>query len=166
MKEILINGEITAPEVRVLSDREDHLGVMKLTDALTMAENEEKDLILISPNTNPPLCKIQELGKYKYDLMKKERKNKKNQRTVETKEIRLGLNIDTHDFETKQKQANKFLTDGNKVKIFMRFRGREITFLDNGKEVVQNFVDGLNDIKIEKPVKKEGNTISTIVARK
>ncbi len=138
---------------------------MATADALAMAKAEDKDLILISYKSRPPLCKIQEIGKYKYDLIKTQRRNRKNQKSVELKEIRLGLNIDSHDVETKQKQANKFLHDGHSVKIAMRFRGREITFMNNGRSVIQSFIDGLDCDATDVPIKREGNTLSIIVKK-
>ena len=125
-KELQINEEIRDKEVRVISNDGEQLGVMSASEALKLAEQSNFDLVKIAPQAKPPVCKIMDYGKYRFDQAKREKENKKNQKVVEIKEVRLSLNIDTHDFDTKVNHAIKFLKAGNKVKVSIRFRGREM----------------------------------------
>ena len=125
-KELQINEEIRDKEVRVITESGEQLGIMSAKDACKEAEKRSLDLVKIAPNAQPPVCKIMDYGKYCFDKAKKEKEAKKNQKVIETKEIRLSVNIDTHDFDTKVNHALKFFKAGNKVKVSIRFRGREL----------------------------------------
>ena len=133
---------------------------MPSKDALALAEKANLDLVKISPNANPPVCKVMDYGKFRFEQAKREKEAKKNQKIVEIKEIRLSLNIDTGDFNTKANHANRFLSDGNKVKVSIRFRGREMAHTDNGLVIMQRFADACAELgSIEKPAKLEGRSM-------
>ena len=132
-----------------------------------MATEKNLDLVLIAPSAKPPVCKIMDYGKYRFEMMKREKEAKKNQKVVEVKEIRLGLNIDTHDFETKGNQAKKFLTSGNKVKVSIRFRGRELGHPEIGTEIMNRFADYCSSVSsVEKPAKMESRNMLMFLAPK
>ena len=133
--DLMINGQIRDKEIRLISDTGEQLGIMSSRDAQKLADDKSLDLVKISPQAKPPVCKIMDYSKYKFDLAKKEKEAKKKQKVVETKEVRLSPNIDTHDVETKVKNAVKFLKAGNKVKVSIRFRGREMTRQDAAIEL-------------------------------
>lgn len=149
----------------VLSSGE-RLGRMKTELAIEKAYSEDLDLVLVSPNSNPPVCKILDYSRFKFEMAKKEKETKKNQKTVELKEIRLSTSIGIHDIETKAKNANKFLKDGNKVKISLKFKGREVKFFDKGKETINKFVSLLEEGQLEKDPKLEGRFLNAYVAPK
>lgn len=152
-----INEEIRDKEVRLISDSGEQLGIMSAADALKLAEEAGLDLVKISPAAKPPVCKIMDYGKFRFDKAKKEREQRKNQKVIETKEIRLSLNIDTHDFETKLNHARKFLADGNKVKFSIRFRGREMAHAEMGKDIMAKAAEAIQDCAvIDKAAKLEG----------
>ncbi len=133
---------------------------MPSKDALALAEKANLDLVKISPNANPPVCKVMDYGKFRFEQAKREKEAKKNQKIVEIKEIRLSLNIDTGDFNTKANHANRFLSDGNKVKVSIRFRGREMAHTDNGLVTMQRFAEACSELgTIEKPAKLEGRSM-------
>ena len=132
-----INEDIRDREVRVVTDGGEQLGIMSAKEALKKAEERNLDLVKISPNAKPPVCKIMDYGKYRFEQSKREKENRKNQRVIEIKEIRLSLNIDTHDFETKVNHAHKFLKAGNKVKVSIRFRGREMAHPQIGEVFIK-----------------------------
>ncbi len=162
-----INEEIRDKEVRLISNEGEQLGIMSAAEALKIAEERNLDLVKISPAAKPPVCKVMDYGKYRFEAAKKEREAKKNQKIVEIKEIRLSLNIDTHDFETKLNHARKFLADGNKVKFSIRFRGREMAHPEIGKETMAKAVEALGDAAIiEKPAKLEGRQMLMFAAPK
>ena len=166
-KELAINEEIREKEVRVIGDDGSQLGVMSAKDALKKAEAKDLDLVLIAPNAVPPVCKIMDYGKYRFEQAKREKEAKKNQKVIETKEIRLGLSIDTHDFETKGNQAKKFLAAGNKVKVSIRFRGREFGHTEIGIEIMQRFADYCAEASVvEKAAKMEGRVMLMFLAPK
>ena len=132
-----------------------------------MAVEKNLDLVLIAPSAKPPVCKIMDYGKYRFEMMKREKEAKKNQKVVEIKEIRLGLNIDTHDFETKGNQAKKFLTSGNKVKVSIRFRGRELGHPELGTEIMNRFAEYCSPVScVEKPAKMESRNMLMFLAPK
>ena len=159
-KEWQINEEIRDKEVRVISATGEQIGVMSSKEALSIAEKANLDLVKISPNANPPVCKVMDYGKFRFEQAKREKEAKKNQKIVEIKEIRLSLNIDTGDFNTKANHANRFLSDGNKVKVSIRFRGREMAHTDNGLVIMQRFADACAELgSIEKPAKLEGRSM-------
>ena len=167
IKEMQINEEIRDKEIRVVTDDGEVLGVMAADEALKIAEERELDLVKIAPQAKPPVCKIMDYGKYRFDMAKREKEAKKNQRIVETKEIRLSLNIDTHDFETKVNHAKKFLENGNKVKVSIRFRGREMAHPENGLVTMSKFSEACQDFSsVEKAAKLEGRSMMMFLAPK
>ena len=136
------------------------LGIMSLEQALTLAEQRNLDLVKIAPQAKPPVCKIIDYGKYRFEQSKREKEQRKNQHVVEIKEVRLSLNIDTHDFETKRNQAVKFIAGGNKVKASIRFRGREMGHPELGREVMDRFAEAMAEVaNVEKAPKLEGRTM-------
>ena len=166
-QELPINSQIRAKEVQLISDEGEKLGVLSLNEALERAEEKNLDLVLVAPNVNPPVCKIMNYGKYKFEQAKKEKEAKKKQKTLEIKEIRITPNIEEHDFGFKSKNAKKFLEDGNKVKITVRFRGREVNNSKAGEVVLNKFIEDMKDIAIvEKAPKLEGTNMFTILAKK
>ena len=166
-KEIAINEGIKFKEVRVITADGSQLGILPIAKALESAENADLDLVCISPNAQPPVCKIMDYGKYRFEQAKREKDAKKNQKVVEVKEIRLGLSIDVHDFETTGKQAIKFLKSGNKVKVSIRFRGREMGHPEIGLENMARFAEFCGDYcSIEKPAKMEGRNMLMFLAPK
>ncbi len=166
-KELQINEEIRDKEVRVISNDGEQLGVMSPSEALKLAEQSNFDLVKIAPQAKPPVCKIMDYGKYRFDQAKREKEAKKNQRVVEIKEIRLSLNIDTHDFETKVGHAIKFLKAGNKVKVSIRFRGREMAHPEHGLVPMQKFAEACAEYgTLEKPAKLEGRSMLMFLAAK
>ena len=166
-QELPINGQIRAKEVQLIGDNGEKIGIISLNEALEKAEEKNLDLVLVAPNTNPPVCKIMNYGKYKFEQAKKEKEAKKKQKTLEIKELRVTPNIEEHDFGFKSKNARKFLEDGNKVKITVRFRGREVNNSRAGEVVLEKFIEALEDIAIvEKKPKLEGRNMFTILAKK
>ena len=140
---------------------------MSAKEALRKAEERNLDLVKISPNAKPPVCKIMDYGKYRFEQSKREKENRKNQRVIEIKEIRLSLNIDTHDFETKVNHAHKFLKAGNKVKVSIRFRGREMGHPELGADIMKRFAESLADTaNVDKPAKLEGRNMLMFLAPK
>ena len=140
-KKYLVNEEIKEKEVRVIKTDGTQLGVLKTVEAQKLADEAELDLVMISPNANPPVCKIMDYGKYKYEQSRKEKESKKKQKVVNIKEVRLRPGIEANDLNTKANQAIKFLKKGDKVKVELRFRGRELGHKDIGKEVMLKFID-------------------------
>ncbi len=137
----MINGQIRDKEVRVISEDGEQLGIMSSKDAMKLAREAELDLVKIAPKAQPPVCKIIDYGKYKYELARKEKEAKKKQKTVEVKEVRLSPNIDTNDLNTKMNNAKKFITKGNKVKVTLRFRGREMAHMQQSKHILDDFAE-------------------------
>lgn len=166
-QELPINGQIRAKEVQLISDNGEKLGIVQINKALELAEEKKLDLVLVSPNSEIPVCKIMNYGKYKFEQAKKEKEAKKKQKVQETKELRITPNIEEHDFGFKAKNARKFLEDGNKVKITVRFRGREVNNTKMGEEVLNQFISNLEDISVvEKKPKLEGKNMFIILAKK
>ena len=166
-KELQINEEIRDKEVRLIDTNGEQLGILKLEEALERAAAQNLDLVKIAPQANPPVCKIIDYGKYRFEQAKREKEARKNQRVVDIKEIRLSLNIDTHDFNTKVGHAKRFLKDGDKVKASIRFRGREMGHPEHGYEIMQRFADALaEEANVEKKAKLEGrNMLMFLVAK-
>ena len=163
----MINGLIRDKEVRVISEDGEELGIMSSKDAMKLAREAELDLVKIAPKAQPPVCKIIDYGKYKYELARKEKEAKKKQKTVEVKEVRLSPNIDTNDLNTKMNNAKKFITKGNKVKVTLRFRGREMAHMQQSKHILDDFAEMLADVAvIEKPAKQEGRSMSMVLTEK
>ena len=143
------------------------LGIMSLQDALDLAEQRNLDLVKIAPQAKPPVCKIIDYGKFRFEQSKREKEQRKNQRVVEIKEVRLSLNIDTHDFETKKNHAVRFISEGNKVKASIRFRGREMGHPELGQETMRRFAEAMADVaNVEKAPKLEGRTMLMFLAPK
>ena len=166
-QELPINRQIRAKEVQLIGETGEKLGVMPLNEALEKAEEKNLDLVLVAPNAKPVVCKIMNYGKYKFEQAKKEKEAKKKQRVLEVKEIRVTPNIEEHDFGFKLKNAKKFLADGNKVRITVRFRGREINNSKAGEVVLNKFIEGLEDVAtVEKKPKLEGRNMFIILAKK
>ncbi|MCI5937757.1 MAG: translation initiation factor IF-3 [Eubacterium sp.] len=156
----MINEQIRDKEVRVIGPDGEQIGVMSSKEAYFKAKDAGLDLVKISPNAKPPVCKIVDYGKYRYEQTRKAKEAKKKQRTIETKEIRLSPNIDTNDLNTKVNQAKKFLEKGNKIKVSLRFRGREMAHRDVGKEILDSFFAQLKDVAVvDKPAKMEGRSM-------
>ena len=166
-QELPINGQIKAKEVQVIGDNGEKLGMLPISRALEIAEEKKMDLVLVSPNAQVPVCKIMNYGKYKFEQAKKEKEAKKKQKVLETKELRITPNIEEHDFGFKSKNARKFIEDGNKVKITVRFRGRELNNVKLGEDVLNQFITELEDVAVvEKKPKLEGKNMFIILAKK
>jgi translation initiation factor IF-3 len=166
-KDFLINEEIREKEVRLIGSDNSQLGVIPTKEALRMAEEKELDLVLIAPTAAPPVCKIMDVGKFVYEQQKKDKEAKKKQKIVNIKEVRLSPNIEDHDISIKANNARKFLLDGDKVKVTIRFRGREVEYSHIGFGILQSFSNRLDEICIvEKPSKLEGKNMIMILAPK
>ncbi len=166
-QEVQINEEIRDKEIRVVTDDGEQLGIMSSRDALKIAIEKNLDLVKIAPQAKPPVCKIMDYGKYRFEQSKREKEARKNQKVVEIKEIRLSLKIDTHDFETKANQAMKFLKAGNKVKVSIRFRGREMAHPENGLTTMQEFAETCAEFgQVEKAAKLEGRQMLMFLSPK
>ena len=162
-QELQINEQIRDKELRVIDSDGNQLGIMSLRQALEIAEQKNLDLVKIAPQANPPVCKIIDYGKFRFEQAKREKEARRNQRVVEIKEVRLSLNIDTHDFETKK----RFISDGNKVKASIRFRGREMGHPELGLEIMRKFSDAMSEVAVvEKPAKLEGRNMLMFLAPK
>ncbi|MBO4982211.1 MAG: translation initiation factor IF-3 [Lachnospiraceae bacterium] len=163
----MINEQIRDKEVRLIGAEGQQLGIMSSREALKLAEEAELDLVKIAPTANPPVCKIVDYGKYKYEQLRKEKEAKKKQKVIEIKEIRLSPNIDTNDLNTKVGAARKFLAKGNKVKVTLRFRGREMAHMNNSKHILDDFAENLSDIAVvEKAPKVEGRSMTMFLTEK
>ena len=163
----MINGQIRDKEVRVIAENGDQLGVMPVKEAMKLAQEAELDLVKIAPKAQPPVCKIIDYGKYRYELARKEKEAKKKQKTVEVKEVRISPNIDTNDLNTKVNNAKKFIAKGNKVKVTLRFRGREMTHMQQSKHILDDFAEMLAEVAVvEKPAKLEGRSMSMVLTEK
>ena len=166
-KELQINEEIRDNEVRVIGSGGEQLGVMQLRNALNMAVEQNLDLVEIAPSANPPVCRIMDYGKFRFEQAKKDKEARKNQKIVEIKEIRMSLNIDTNDFNTKANHANKFLQGGDKVKVSVRFRGREMTHTNLGNALLERFREACSEYGVvEKPPKMEGRSLAMVISVK
>lgn len=167
ISDLMINEQIRDKEVRVIGEDGEQLGIMSSKDALKLAKEAELDLIKIAPTAKPPVCKIVDYGKYRYEQMRKEKEAKKKQKTIDIKEIRFSPNIDTNDLNTKVNQARKFLIKGDKVKVSIRFRGRELAHTEIGIDILNNFAAKLEDVAVvEKPAKVEGRSMVMFLAEK
>ena len=163
----MINEQIRDREVRLIGPDGEQIGVVSSREAQKIADEAGLDLVKIAPNAKPPVCKVIDYGKYRYDLARKEKDAKKKQKTVELKEIRLSPNIDTNDLNTKMNAAKKFLAKGNKVKITLRFRGPEMAHMNSSKHILDDLAEQLSDIAVvEKAPKIEGRSIGMVLAEK
>lgn len=159
-----INQFITAPEVRVVHDEKGSLGIMSIKDALALAKEEGSDLVEIVPTAEPPVCKIINYGKYKFDIQKKSKEAKKKQKSVQLKEIKMRPQISIHDYNFKMKHIREFLDEGNKVKITIMFRGREMAHTEFGYDLINKIIQDLeNEASTEKPAKLEGKNLSAVL---
>ncbi|MBQ1282042.1 MAG: translation initiation factor IF-3 [Oscillospiraceae bacterium] len=162
-----LNEEIRDKEVRVIGADGAQLGIMSAAAALDLAAEQELDLVKIAPNSTPPVCKIMDYGKFRFETLKKEKEAKKNQRVVEIKEVRMSPNIDTNDFNTKVKSALKFLKDGDRVKVTVRFRGREMAHTSIGHELLVNFGEQCKELaNVDKAPKLDGRHMSMFLSPK
>lgn len=163
----MINEKIRDKEVRLIGQDGEQLGIMSSKEAMKLAREADLDLVKIAPTAKPPVCKIIDYGKYRYELARKEKEAKKKQRTMEVKEVRLSPNIDTNDLNTKANQARKFLSKGDKVKVTLRFRGREMAHVNYSKQILDNFCELLEDIAvIDKKPKMEGRSMVMFLSEK
>ena len=164
--DLQINEQIRDNEIRVVSADGEQLGVMSAKEAQDIAYEKGMDLVKIAPQAKPPVCKIMDYGKYKFELNKREKENRKNQKVINIKEVQLSPSIDTNDFNTKCNHAIKFLKKGDKVKVTLRFRGREMAHMGASKHILDDFAENLKDIaSVEKPPKLEGKSMSLVLAK-
>lgn len=164
-KEVQVNEQIRDAQVRVIGEEGEQLGVMSARDAQKIADEHELDLVKIAPNAVPPVCRVMDYGKYRFEQAKREKEARKNQHVTEIKEVRLGLNTDVGDFNTKVRHALRFLSDGNRVKVSIRFRGREMGHPEIGQEVMKRFADACAESgTVDKPAKMEGRHMMMFLA--
>ena len=167
ISELMINEQIRDKEVRVIGENGDQLGVMPIKEAMRLADEAELDLVKIAPTAKPPVCKIVDYGKYRYELARKEKDARKKQKTVELKEVRLSPNIDSNDLNTKISAARKFIGKGNKVKITLRFRGREMAHMQQSRHILDDIAAQMADIAVvEKAPKQEGRSLAMVLGEK
>ena len=167
ISDLMINEQIRDKVVRVIGSDGQQLGIMSAREAQKLATEAELDLVKIAPKAQPPVCKIIDYGKYRYEQARKEKEARKKQKTVEIKEVRLSPNIDTNDLNTKVNNARKFLSKGNKVKVTLRFRGREMAHVQQSKHILDDFAKLLEDLAVvEKPAKLEGRNMSMVLTEK
>ena len=162
-----INEEIRDKEVRLISEAGEQLGIMSAADALNIAIEKDLDLVKISPNAVPPVCKIMDYGKYRFEQIKREKEAKKNQRVIEIKEVRMSPSIDVNDFNVKLRNAQKFLKEGDRVKVTVRFRGREMAHTEIGEELLKKFAEQCGEIAtVDKNAKLEGRHMNMFLSPK
>ena len=167
ISDLMINEQIRDREVRLIGEDGEQVGVMSAKDAMKLAREAGLDLVKIAPTAKPPVCKIVDYGKFRYEQARKEKEARKKQKTIEIKEIRLSPNIDTNDLNTKINAAKKFLTKGDKVKVTLRFRGREMAHMNASKHILDDFAEALTEIAVvEKPAKVEGRSMTMVLAEK
>lgn len=167
ISELMINEQIRDREIRLIGENGDQLGIMSARDAMKLAREAGLDLVKIAPTAKPPVCKIVDYGKYRYELARKEKEAKKKQKVTDVKEIRISPNIDDNDLNTKANQARKFIAKGDKVKVALRFRGREMAHMSITKQILDDFYEKLSDIAvIEKPAKLEGRSMIMFLGEK
>ena len=167
ISDLMINEQIRDKEIRLIGEDGEQLGVMSARDALKLAKEAELDLVKIAPTAKPPVCKIIDYGKYRYELARKEKEAKKKQKITDVKEIRLSPNIDDNDLNTKVNAARKFIEKGDKVKVTLRFRGREMAHMASSKVILDVFAEKLSDIAVvEKPAKLEGRSMQIVLGEK
>ena len=160
-----INDEIKAKEIRVVGDDGEQLGIMSVNEAKEMAYNKGLDLVMMAPNANPPVCRIMDYGKFRFERDKKEKEARKKQQVIRVKEVQLSCRIEKHDFDTRVNHAKRFLEDGDKVKAVVRFRGRELAHMDLGRQVLENFQAALSGIgAADKGAVVEGRFMTLMLA--
>ena len=167
ISDLMINEQIRDKEVRLIGTEGQQLGIMSAREAQRLADEAGLDLVKIAPTAKPPVCKIVDYGKFKYEQLRKEKEAKKKQRVIEIKEIRLSPNIDTNDLNTKVSAARKFITKGDRVKVTLRFRGREMAHMNTSKHILDDFAQSLADVAVmEKPPKVEGRSMTMFLTEK
>ena len=167
ISELILNEQIRDKEVRLIGENGEQLGIMSAKDALKLAKDAELDLVKIAPNAQPPVCKIIDYGKYRYEQARREKEAKKKQKVIEIKEVRLSPNIDENDLNTKINAARKFIQKGDRVKVTLRFRGREMSHMAQSKHILDEFAEKLADVAVvEKPAKVEGRSLTLILSEK
>ena len=167
ISELMINEQIRDREIRLIGENGEQLGVMPTKEAMRLAKEAELDLVKIAPTAKPPVCKIIDYGKYRYELVRKEKEAKKKQKVIEVKEVRLSPNIDVNDLNTKVSAARKFIQKGNKVKVTLHFRGREMAHVQSSRHILDDFAKELEDIAVvDKPAKMEGRSIMMFLTEK
>ena len=167
ISDLFINEQIRDKEIRLIGEDGEQLGIMSAKDAMKLAKEAGLDLVKIAPTAKPPVCKIIDYGKYRYEMARKEKEAKKKQRTIDVKEVRLSPNIDTNDLNTKVGAARKFISKGDKVKVTLRFRGREMAHMHNSKYILDDFAEKLADIAVvEKAPKVEGRSMTMFLTEK
>ena len=160
-----VNEDITVPKVRLIDDAGEQIGVITLDDALSRAEEANLDLVEVAPDSDPPVCKLLDYGKFKYQAQKRANEARKKQKTIEIKEIKMRPNIDQHDYDVKMRSMHRFLTEGDKVKVTLRFRGREMAHQDLGLKVLERVRDDLVELsKVEQFPKMEGRQMTMVIA--
>ena len=163
----MINEQIRDREIRLIGEDGQQLGIMSSREAMKIAREAELDLVKIAPQAKPPVCKIIDYGKYRYELGRREKEAKKKQKTIEVKEVRLSPNIDSNDLNTKIASARKFIEKGNKVKVTLRFRGREMAHVQSSRHILDEFAKALEDIAlVDKPAKMEGRSMAMFLTEK
>ncbi len=164
---MMINEKIRDKEIRLIGQEGEQLGIMSSREAMKLAREAGLDLVKVAPTAKPPVCKIIDYGKYRYEMARKEKEAKKKQRTMEVKEVRLSPNIDTNDLNTKANQARKFISKGDKVKVTLRFRGREMAHVNYSKQILDAFYEKLEDVAvIDKAPKMEGRSMVMFLSEK
>lgn len=167
ISDLMINEQIRDREVRLIGEHGEQLGIMSAKEAQKLAREAELDLVKIAPTAKPPVCKIIDYGKYRYEMARKEKEARRKQKTVEVKEIRLSPNIDENDVNTKITNARKFITKGNKVKVTLRFRGREMAHMQANRFILEDFAKQLEDVAaIDRPIKQEGRSLTLFLTEK
>ena len=167
ISDLMINEQIRDKEVRLIGEDGEQLGIVSVKEALRLAEEAGLDLVKIAPTAKPPVCKIVDYGKFKYEQLRKEKEAKKKQKVVEIKEIRLSPNIDTNDLNTKMNAARKFITKGDRVKVTLRVRGREMAHMSSSKHILDDFAENLSDVAVvEKAPKVEGRSMTMFLTVK
>ena len=167
ISELMINEQIRDREVRLIGENGEQLGIMSAQEAQRLAREADLDLVKIAPGAKPPVCKIIDYGKYRYEMTRKEKEARRKQKIIEIKEIRLSATIDLHDMEVKAKQCDKFLRNGDKVKVTLRFRGREMAHMKQSQHILDDIAEQMSDIAIiEKAPKQEGRTVSMVLTEK
>ena len=167
ISELYINEQIRDKEIRLIGEDGQQLGIMSAKEAMKLAREAELDLVKIAQNAKPPVCKIIDYGKYRYEQARKEKEAKKKQKVIDVKEVRLSPNIEANDMKTKANMARKFLEKGDRVKVTLRFRGREMAHMASSKHILDDFAEMLSDISvIEKPAKLEGRSMQMFLAEK
>ena len=167
ISDLMINEQIRDKEIRLIGEHGEQLGIMSSRDALKLAKEADLDLVKVAPQAKPPVCKIIDYGKYRYEMLRKEKEAKKKQKTIEVKEVRLSPNIDVNDLNTKISAARKFLTKGNKVKVTLRFRGREMAHMQASRHILDDFAAELQDIaQVDKAPKVEGRSMTMFLTEK